>query len=333
MAKIRIGVVGAGLIWKRAHRPALQLFGDQAEVTAFSAASEKTRREVGQSYPGVPVYSDYRQLVASPDVDWVLVLTPIPLNAPVSKAALQAGKHVFVEKPMARTLAEGEELVRIADETGRHLYVLEQDVYLTYLHSAEEVIRSGEIGEVITYEIVAHELFDATPEHSAGGYGATQWRIHADFPLGPLFDGGHHPIARLSRLFGMPASIYASGRRTRPTYGEFGHVLMHCEHDSGVRGSFSHASVLSERRNHLYIWGTQGVLSVDRNQLVIDRNDGSQRTVPLPTQKSYEVMWQALFRAITEGRDPYYTRERAFQDLRILLAVQRSIQTDGKVRV
>ena len=93
--KIRIGVVGPGLIWKRAHKPALDLVGERAIVTAFSASSEKTRREVEQAYPGVPFYADYHDLVASPEVDWVLVLTPIALNAPVARP----------NAPRARTIA------------------------------------------------------------------------------------------------------------------------------------------------------------------------------------------------------------------------------------
>jgi len=333
MCKIRIGVVGPGLIWKRAHKPALDLLDERAVVTAFSASSEKTRQEVEQSYPGVPFYSDYHELVTSPEVDWVLVLTPIALNAPVALAALQAGKDVLLEKPMARTLAEGEALVRLANETGRRLYVLEQAVYPSYLDTVQELIRSGEIGEVLMYDVVAHEIFDATPEHSAGGYGATSWRIHADFPLGTLFDGGHHPIARLSRLFGRPAFVYASGHQIRPTYGEFDHVLVLFQYDSGVQGSFSYSTVLSERRNYLHIRGTQGILSVEKSRMVIDHNDGDQRTIALPPELAYAAMWRALLDAIAEGRDPYYSKERAFQDLSILFAIQRSTQAQAKVRV
>lgn len=333
MHKLRIGVVGPGLIWKRAHKPALDLWSEQTVIAAFSASSEKTRREVEQSYPGVPFYADYHELVSSPEVDWVLVLTPIALNAPVAMAAMQAGKDVLMEKPMARTLAEGEALVRLANETGKRLYVLEQDGYTSYPNTVQELIRSGEIGQVIMYDMVAHEIFDATPEHSAGGYGTTSWRIHADFPLGPLFDGGHHPIARLSRLFGRPVSVYASGRQIRPTYGEFDHVLMLFQYDTGVRGSFSHATVLSGRKNYLYIRGTQGILSVEKSRIVIDHNDGNQRTIALPPERSYEAMWRAILDAIAEGRDPYYTKERAFQDLSILLAIERSTQADANVKV
>ncbi len=333
MPKIRMGVVGPGLIWERAHKPALDLFGEQAEIAAFSASSEKTRREVERSYPSVPFYYDYHELVASPEVDWVLVLTPIALNAPVALAAMRAGKDVFLEKPMSRTLDEGQELVRLANEAGRRLYVLEQAVYPSYLDTAEEVMRSGELGEVIMYDYVAHEIFSATPGNRAQGYPSTLWRIHPDFPLGPLFDGGHHSIARLSRLFGQPATVYASGRQVRPTYGEFDHVLMLFEYESGVRGSFSYGSVLSERQNYFHIRGTQGTLAIERQRLVIEDNDGNQRIVPIPSDGAYAAMWRALLRAVAEGHEPYYTVEHAFQDLATLFAIERSTHEHGVVRI
>lgn len=327
MNKIRIGVVGPGIIWKIAHRPALENFGEQVEITAFSASSEKTRREVEQTYPGVPFYSDYHELVTAPQVDWVLVLTPIALNAPVAQAALEAGKNVFLEKPMARSLAEGEALVRLADEIGRRLFVLEQFVYPGYVDTVEQVIRSGEIGEVLMYDQVQSELYDA---HS---HDATPWRTQANFPLGRLFDGGHHPIARLGRLFGEPLSVYALGRNLRPNYGEYDHVLMLLEHANSVRGSFSWASVLSNRKDYFHIRGTQGILSLERGQTVIDLNDGSSRTIPHVRERDYLAMWRALMAAIAEGREPYYTKERALDTLKTLLAIQHSAQTGSKVTI
>ncbi len=325
MNKIRIGVVGPGIIWKIAHKPALEAFGEQVEITAFSATSEKSRREVEQTYPGVPFYQDYHDLVAAPEVDWVLVLTPIALNAPVAMAALQAGKHVFLEKPMARSLDEAEALMRRADESHRRLFVLEQFVYPSYMDTVEQVIRSGEIGQVLMYDQVQSELY------SAQSHDATTWRTQADFPLGRLFDGGHHPLSRLGRLFGEPQSVYALGRNLRPNYGEFDYILMLLEHANGVRGSFTWASVLTSRKDYFHIRGTEGILSLERGQTVIDLNDGSSRTIPHPREMHYAPMWRALMAAIAEGREPYYTKERALDTLKTLLAIQRSAQTGTKV--
>jgi UDP-N-acetylglucosamine 3-dehydrogenase len=327
MSKLRIGVIGPGIIWQRAHRPALAPYGEQVAFTAFCASSERRRAEVERDHPGAPFFLDYRELIASPDVDWVLVLTPIALNAPVALAAMRAGKHVFLEKPMARTLAEAEALLRVADEGDRRLFVLEQFVYATYLDALEEVLRSGEIGEVLTYDQVVYERYDAQ------SFDAPGWRTEADFPLGRLFDGGHHPIARNSRLFGRPASVYATGCKVRPNYGEYDHLLALFEYDTRLRGSFSHGSVFDGRKNHFYIYGTEGMIALERDRFVVERYDGSGRMVPYARERDYAAMWRALLAAIAEGREPYYTQERAFQDLSILLAIQRSAQERAVVRL
>ena len=141
----------------------------------------------------------------------MVVLTPIPLNAPVALAALRAGKSVFLEKPMARTLAEGQEIVRTARETGRQVLILEQSGYRNQATLLREVLRTGEIGDLVLVERVAHSRYDAG-RHSVRGYGATAWRIHPAFPLGTLFDGGHHLMADLSSVFGIP-QVTAHGRK------------------------------------------------------------------------------------------------------------------------
>jgi len=331
--KIRIGVVGPGLIWKQAHEPALDLWKDRVEIAAFCASSEKTRREVEEAYPGAPFFSSYDELVASPAIDWVLVLTPIALNAPVALAAMRAGKHVFLEKPMARSLAQAKQLIDLAHETGRRLHVLEQAVYSPSIELIEKVMRSGEIGEVVMYDHVMHLVFDATPKHSARGSAATTWRMQADFPLGVLFDGGHHSIARLGRLFGQPTALYASGRQIRPTYGEYDHVLMQFEHENGVRGSFSHGSYLSRGHNYFHIRGTEGILTVERERLIVEPNDGEPRTIEFERGNSYQAMWHAILDAIAEGHEPSYTVERARGDLGTLFAIRRSAQEKRSVSI
>jgi len=327
MARLRIGVVGPGLIWDRAHQPALQRLQDRVAITAFAAATDKHRAAIEQRYPAAPFLLDYEQLVAAPEVDWVLVLTPIPLNAAVTMAALRAGKNVFVEKPMANTLADAQAMVRLADETGRKLYVLEQDGYAPYLEGVQDALCSGRIGAPVAYDLVLHEVFDADRGAMAGTYPTTAWRIRPRFPLGTLFDGGHHPIARLSRLFGPPQGLYATASCTRPTYGEFHHVLTHLTYASGLRGSFSHASVLSDRRNSFTIWGTAGAMLVERNRFTIEPNDSAQpaQVVEFDARPLHDAMWQALLDAIAAGREPAYPKERALQDVSTLFAIDRSI--------
>src|SRR5258708_20787727 len=111
MAPIRLGVIGMGLIWLRVHKPILATLKDTFEPIAFCDVSEQRRAATAQEFPDAKVLSDYQSLLALPEVDAVLVLTPLALNQPVALAALLAGKHVIMEKPIARSLADLQELL------------------------------------------------------------------------------------------------------------------------------------------------------------------------------------------------------------------------------
>jgi scyllo-inositol 2-dehydrogenase (NADP+) len=324
MSAQRLGIIGPGLIWQKSHRPAILPLEETFEVVAFCASSERLKDKVAQQYPGAPFSTDYLSFVQSPDLDAVLVLTPIALNAPVAMAALDAGKLVFLEKPMARTLEEAEALVGAERAPGRQLMVLEQDGYARHWRIVRDALEAGRIGRVVSYDYVTHSALG--PADTATGYAGTAWRKQADFPLGTLFDGGHHNIARLAAIFGAPTSVYATGVNLRPDYGEYHHVLAQFSYASGVRGSMSHASALSDVRNHLEIHGTEGVMSVDREEVTIYRPEGEQELIALPQEVSHETMWRSMAEALTAGRPVDYTAQEALRDLVTLLGIADSIR-------
>ena len=109
-------------------------------------------------FPEALVVSDYLEVLALPQVDAVLVLTPIALNAPVAMAALDAGKDVIMEKPIARSVAEAAALLDKAQAAGRKLFVLEQMGYRRAEEILAETIASGEIGDLVMWERVERLL-------------------------------------------------------------------------------------------------------------------------------------------------------------------------------
>lgn len=327
---IRLGIVGPGLIWDKAHRPVLEELSDLYRISAFSATSQRSREKVAREYPGAPFFADYHDLVRSPDIDAVVVLTPIPLNAPVGMAALEAGKHVFLEKPMGTSLREGEELARVARGSGRRLFVLEQDGYRAVWARMHEVISSGDLGELVMYDRVSHGVFDAGA-HANAGYGHTTWRRHPEFPLGTLWDGGHHEIAALARLFGPPAAVTAHGYRARAEFGEYDQVLMLFEYPGTLRGVFSHSSYLGGGRNYMNVRGSEGLVFRERGRLVVRSRVGDERAIPLPDDNPHLTMWRDLVTALVEGTEPPYTIDDGLRELRTLDAIARSAHEGRRV--
>lgn len=146
MEKVHVGVIGTGFMGT-VHAQSLRRLRD-VEVVAIAdycqEAADKKARELNIS----GAYGDYRQLVADSSIDVVHVCTPNSLHYPVIKSALEAGKHVFAEKPLAVELAEAEELLRLAKAKGLCHGINFVYRYYPLVQHARDVIARGELGEL-----------------------------------------------------------------------------------------------------------------------------------------------------------------------------------------
>jgi scyllo-inositol 2-dehydrogenase (NADP+) len=328
---IRLGVVGLGLIWIREHKPGLERLKDEFVPVAFCDVSEERRQAVAYEFPDAQVVADYEALLQNPEVEAVMVLTPIAFNAPVALAALRAGKDVIMEKPIARSVAEGKALIDMARLAGRRLLVMEQLAYRKSEEILAEVIASGEIRDLVLWERVQH--WEADTAQGPLRYSSTPWRKEANFPLGTLFDGGIHLIASLSKVFGAPETAFATGKKWNPEYGEYDQVTMFFHYANGLTGLLSHSTCLLSTQNHFHIHGTEGIITVEARRLIVQKQDQPERIIDLPEDNGRTAMWQAFTNAYREDQEPYYTAERALQDVAILEAVDRSIKVGQKVSV
>lgn len=323
MQPIRLGVIGAGLIWLRRHQPTLAPLHDAFIPVAFADPSEERRNQAVAAFPNATVVADYHELLALSQVDAVLVLTPIVLNAPVASAALQAGKDVIMEKPIARSVADAAQLLAKAQQAGKRLYVLEQMGYRHAEDLLSETIASGEIGDLVMWERVEH--IEGDRETGPMSFASTPWRKEANFPLGTLFDGGIHVIAALTRVFGRPQSVWATGKKLREQYGEFDHVAMLFQYANGSTGILSHSSYLSPDQNHFTIYGSAGTIVVEPKRLLVRKSGQEPRVVEIPAEDATVNMWHALADAFRKKTTPFYTGARALQDVLILEKVDQAI--------
>jgi scyllo-inositol 2-dehydrogenase (NADP+) len=331
MQPIRLGVIGTGLIWQRTHQAILATLTDTFAPVAFCDVSEARRAAAAQAFPGATVLSDADALLALPEVDAVLVLTPLVLNAPTARAALQAGKDVIMEKPIARSVGEGQELLDTARRLGKRLIVTEQMAYRQAEDMLSELIAGGAIGDLVFWERIHH--LEADTAQGALRYDSTPWRKQADFPLGTMFDGGIHLIASLSKLFGTPQNVAASGRNLRLEYGEYDHVAALFEYANGARGLLSYSNYLLPTQNRFSIYGTAGMIAVERERMIVDVPNQPERVVDLPSEQAYAAMWHAIAAAVRQGQVPFYSPEKALQDVAILEAVDQAIKSGGRVPI
>lgn len=331
MSPLRLAVIGTGLIWKRTHRPILESMGDMFVPVAFAELSDQRREELGRDFPGVPIFRDYRDALALPRVDAALVLTPIAQNAPVAHAALMAGKDVIMEKPIARSVAEGRALLAMARQQGRQIYVTEQLAYRAAEQELAALLARGAVGELVSWNCVHH--LEGDQAVGALRYETTPWRKEADFPLGTMFDGGVHLIAALATVFGAPEAVSATGRKLRPAYGAYDHVAALFRYQGGLVGMLSFSSYLPPDQNHLHVRGTAGTILVEPGRLVVRGPGQPEQVVALPEENAYVQMWRTLGPAAVERRAPPYTAERALRDVATLEAVDRAISSGAWAEV
>ena len=123
---IRVGVVGCGRVAQQRHLPIIaDLPG--TELVAVSDLDAETREKVAEKYSLKKVYEDYQELVASKTLDAVMIATPTQFHAEVAVAALRADKHVMIEKPLALSLDEVDQLEAAAAQSSRSVAVAMTD--------------------------------------------------------------------------------------------------------------------------------------------------------------------------------------------------------------
>ena len=153
MKKIRIGVIGIGDI-SNVYLNNLKKYNDMIEITACASRGlEKAQRKAAEH--GIPkAYASGMELISDPDIDLILNLTTPQAHYEYNLAALKAGKHVYTEKPLAMTFAEGQELVSLANEKGL-LIGCAPDTFLGgRLQNIRELLDSGKLGVDKCVEIV-----------------------------------------------------------------------------------------------------------------------------------------------------------------------------------
>lgn len=346
---MKLGIVGPGLIWNMAHRPTLAGLGEEIEPVAFACTSDATASAVAAEYPGLPCYRDYRRLADDPGVEGVLVLTPIPLNAPVATYALNAGKTVFLEKPVAASLTQLvalEDAVAQRSEAGGGIYVLENLPYAAGYRAVADLIAGGALGTFASFEWVSHFTIDAEDDQT-GGFGGTVWRSSPEYPVGTLFDGGVHQIAALTSLLSvMPEAprvetVYALGRSLREGFGDYdlvgislGLAATAATQAGPARscGYFSHAGYLPGDENYVVLRGTDATITVRGDEWALSRR-GQRTSGTFDTSQTHGRMWREVLDSLREGREAPYTFAQAAADVRIMLAVDRSLRESRAVPV
>jgi len=333
-APIRLGIIGTGLAVERLHWPAISRLAGEYEVVAFANHS-RPKAEHFSGYSGVPMaefHEDYHDLLARPDIEAVLISLPIPMNYPVTKAALEAGKHVICEKPAGIDDAEGRKFIEL-EQSFPHQVVLitENSFYRDDARLARKLIDDGALGRVhlASWRTVSQLI----PRD--GQFSSTPWRHHPGYVGGPHLDAGVHHTAIIRLLCGDVSRVYGEMQDANETHGGPSDLVLAMRFVSGAVGNYTASYPeleVPKGDNDFRIYGTEGVLSLGYRELTVHRPGE-------PTLRYTTGQWDGghfnafvnFHEAVRQGGPVIGTVTQTFRNMQIVLDGLASA-IDGKAR-
>jgi len=201
---VRVGLIGFGLAGQAFHAPMIR----GVEGMELACVLERHGSNSKARYPEVRVARTLDEMLSDKSIGLCVVATPNDSHFSYARACLEAGRDVVVDKPFTPTMADAEQLVRLAAERGRLISVYQDRRWDGAFLTVKKLVNSGALGRVAEYD-VHFDRFRLEPKPSA-------WREQAEFPAaGVLWDLGPHLIDGALVLFGEPQTIFAAALRQR----------------------------------------------------------------------------------------------------------------------
>jgi predicted dehydrogenase len=338
---VRIGLVGAGRIAQAAHLPALEK-ADGARLVGLCDPSPTLRRGVARRYD-VPGFETIEELLALDDLDAVIVAVPDRLHLPMATVAMQAGKHVLVEKPLAPTVAAAEELATLSADLGVQLQVGAMKRHDPGVQHAAEAVRDR-IGTVLSASLWYRVMSALRPPTEANLFPALivdeDVRAHeavykADREAYLLTTHGAHVLDGLRYLLGDPTGV--SARTARVGADLTWHVLAGLP-DGGLAHVEITASVHGEWAEGADIYGDRGSLQLRTHfpfarrasdVEVYDESRAVGERAVFADANAYERQIEAFARSVRDGTPTSPGPQDGVAAVRLIDAVAQSVAADG----
>jgi predicted dehydrogenase len=206
MKSLGIGVVGAGDVALKLYLPVIaDIDPTRARLTALADADEQRAQRAQRKFGGDHVFTDYKELLKCPDVDVVINLTSHRYHAEINLAALDAGKHLYSEKPMATTFEDADKIVKKAANVGVFLASAPAIVLDPQIIFTKQFYTEGKLGRMCFARV--HGSHEGGTLH--GHYYDTSWYHKRSEGGGPLFDTGVYALHTITGVLGPAKRVVA----------------------------------------------------------------------------------------------------------------------------
>ena len=347
MKQLQVGIIGCGEVTQIMHLPSLAQLADHFTVTALCDVSQQVLQAVGEQWRVPKRYQDYRDLLAQHDVDVVLIANPNAYHAKATVAAVEAGKHVLVEKPMCITLREADEIIAAQERAGVTVQVGYMRRYApAFVEACQLMPQLGPIRLARVHDVLGwNSLFTQDTSRSVRGndlpaeVAAEGQRLQDELIVeaigdvakelrsayGLLLGLSTHDISAMRELLGMPKRVLYAALRQGGLYisAAFDYGEYVCQFETGIDN-------IPRFDAHLEVYGLERIVRVQydtpyvRNlpiRLFVNEANGKGGVVERVEHPvwgdAFVSEWQAFYENVAEKRMPKTSPADFRQDLEL----------------
>lgn len=299
----------------------------QVETELYFASRDAGKAAAfAEEFGGSGSFGSYESAVADPRVDAVYICTPHHLHLEHAELAAAAGKHILLEKPLARTSSEAHEIVSVANAAGVTLMVAENYRFMPPVMAAREMVARGDVGELRLIQL--QEDFPFQP---------SEWRNDADRNGGGvLIDGGIHKVSMLAYFAGDPAEVYAvQVPSAQPGLAAEDGVVAMLRYTNGLVAIINHSWSAGPhtQRPWATISGSTASLCFDLGGDWIDSIDGAGRHRHTLDRDPGGLagMVREFRQCLQDARQPAMTGEEGVRDVALVQACYESMRSGAPV--
>jgi predicted dehydrogenase len=338
MKKYGFGLIGCGRI-ARNHLKAITSL-PEAQLAAVCDIDPGRLTEAADQY-GSHAYSDYREMLQDPAVQLVNICTPSGLHAKIAVDAMNAGKHVLVEKPMAMSLKEASAMIATAEKNGVKLGVVHQNRFNKAIVKLRQALDAGQFGRL------THAAITIRWNRDKHYYDQASWRGTWAQDGGCLMNQSIHNIDLLQWMMGPVESVFAyTATNARAIEGEDAAVAL-LKFRSGAFATLEASTTIYPRNleETLHIFGTEGTAGIGGiavNKIEAWRFEGVDETAVLAEQDKeppsvygfghYGII-QDFVESVNEGRPPAVSGEEGRKAVEIILAIYHSVKYQQEIKL
>ncbi len=283
--EVRWGFIGGGNVTELKASPAGAFTQEDSRVVAVARSDLGRAQAYAQANGIARAYDSVEALCADPEVNAVYVCTPHHLHQEHTLAAIRARKHVVCEKPLAIRTADGEAMVRAAEQAGVVLACPYYRRFYPVVEKLREIARSGALGTLTSAQVVSHSYFVPPPEEATTDR-RTHWRTTLETAGGgALNENGSHRLDLLGWLFGEARAITAMTDRFEAWYAGEDQASVTIRFANRVIAQFDQSWCNRGARDSFAVTGTDGEVSIEdiegtRLQLRIGSSQGTIEVSP-----------------------------------------------------